>query len=170
MANEVDETELTQMLEHVLTPLEPDVRREVISWAKEHLSTTPIYWYLCAEREPGDSSKEDALEFKIGESSPLDPDNTVFAIFHWADQGTYVVYSFKAAIVAEGEHQGAALGIFTRDIVHKPRFGSGPLTLQALVADLEYHLHETPWPDEPDDEPDVPAAEERPARTGSARR
>lgn len=156
MADEVNEDQLQLMLEHVLEPLAPEVRTEILSLAREHLRTTPLYAFLSAEAE-GYETRNEVFEFKVAEPNPIDPENTVFAIFFWHDQGVYVVYSFKAGIITEGEGKGGALGIFTRDIVHKPRFASGPLTLDALVADLEFHLQETPWPDDEPDEPEPPA-------------
>jgi hypothetical protein len=150
MASDPDEqNEILEALERVLDPLEPARRAEVVEWAKAYLAECPLVSYLCAEGEPGDLK---VYEFKMAEPSPLDPGNTIFAIFHWFAQGVFVVYSFRAVALEDG----SAAGTFTRDVVHKPRFASGPVTLQAMHADLEYHLHSSPWddgaPDDPDDD------------------
>lgn len=160
---------LTQ-LENVLTPLGAARRGEVMRWVREYLETTPLVSYLCAQGEPGDVdwhaadaqhaeawSTPKTYEFRLGDVNPLDPDNTVFAIFHWYVQGVFVVYSFKAGLLGDGR----ALGIFTRDLVFRPRMASGPVTLGALYADLDYHTHASPWDDidgPDDDEPDAPGA------------
>ncbi|MGH2997661.1 MAG: hypothetical protein ACRDNM_00015 [Gaiellaceae bacterium] len=154
-----------QSLERVLEPFGPERRQEVLSWAAEHMQATPLIAYLCAVGEPGDAdwhepdaahreawSTPKTYEFRIGEASPLDPDNTVFAIFHWHVQGAFVVYSFKTGLL----QSGAALAVYSRDLVFNPRFASGPVTLDALHADLEYHTHATPWDDVDDGDPPPP--------------
>ncbi len=166
MASDADsEDEINPILgqlENVLTPLGEARRREVMSWVRDYLATTPLVSYLCAQGEPGDVdwhapdaehavawSTPKTYEFRLGDVNPLDPDNTVFAIFHWYVQGVFVVYSFKASVV-DG---GGALGIYTRDVVFRPRMASGPVTLNALYQDLDYHTHASPWDDvEPDDD------------------
>lgn len=158
MASDTDSTNevnpILEQLAQVLSPLGDERRDEVMTWAREYLATTPLTSYLCAQGEPGDVewhapdaehpaqwSTPKTYEFRIGDVNPLDPDNTVFAIFHWYVQGTFVVYSFKAGLLEDGR----ALGIFTRDVVFRPRMSSGPMTLEAMYTDLDYHTHTTPW-------------------------
>lgn len=152
---------LLATLRQVLAPLGDERVDEVMGWATDYLATTPLISYLCAQGEandvdwhPADATHAEpwttpkTYEFRIGDVNPVDPENTVFAIFHWYVQGVFVVYSFKAGLV-----EGGALGIYTRDLVFRPRMASGPVTLDALYADLDYHTHTTPWDDlEPDDE------------------
>lgn len=153
-------------LEQVLSPLGPERLGEVMGWVRDYLATTPLISYLCMQGEPGDVdwhppdaqhaepwSTSKTYEFRIGDASPLDPDNTVFAIFQWYTQGAFVVYSFKAGLVEGGD----ALAIYSRDLVFRPRVASGPVTLDALFTDLDYHTHQTPWDDEEPDEPPAPA-------------
>lgn len=155
-------------LEHVLDPLGPERVTEVMAWVRDFLRETPLLSYLCAEGEAGDVDWHAAdaqhpgpwttpktYEFRLGAPSPIDPENTVFAIFHWYVQGIYVVYSFKAALL----ETGGALSMYTRDLVHKPRMASGIVTLTALYNDLKYHTDTTPWDDvapEEDGPPEPP--------------
>lgn len=181
MASDTDSEDqinpILESLERVLAPLGPERLREVMGWTREYLATTPLTSYLCAQGEPGDVewhapdaehpkawTSAKVYEFRIGEPNPLDPDNTVFAIFHWYIQGIFVVYSFKAGLLDDG----GALGIFTRDQVFRPRMASGPVTLDALYADLDYHTHASPWDDDDPDDDERPAAPNgsRPALIG----
>jgi hypothetical protein len=164
-SDENAENEILTSMRNVLSPLGPERTEEILGWATTHLEDCPLLAYCCAQGETGD---RDAFEFRIGSPSPLDTENTVFAIFHWFAQGTAVVYSFKAALLEDGR----ALGVYTRDVVFRPRFLSGPVTLEAMFADLDYHLHATPWDDvedlgaPPSDEPAPPnahAARDKPA-------
>jgi hypothetical protein len=152
MASDENENEILTALARVLEPLGAERQGEVLEWAKEHLAECPIFTYLCATGEAGDVDTvghAKVYEYKIGEPHPLDESNTVFAILHWHTQGVFVVYSFKAVFL----ETGAAAGTFTRDLVFQPRFAQGPLTLEALYSDLEYHLKATPWDDVEDPAP-----------------
>jgi hypothetical protein len=126
------------------------------------MKQTPILTYLNAKEEARD---ETVYEFKLNEPNPLNTTYTVFAIFHWHVQGCFVVYSLAAVMTDDG----GAQGMFTRDLVFEPRFASGPVSLDALYNDLDYHLHATPWDDvdppegDDDEKPDAGNGQKRAA-------
>jgi hypothetical protein len=155
-----DENPILEAVSRVLEPLGAERKAEVVTWVAEHMAQTPLTTYLYAKAEAGDATP---YHFEINSPNPLNPDTTVFAIFHWHVQGCFVVYSL-AAVTTE---DGGAQGMFTRDVVFEPRFASGPVSLDALYHDLNYHLHATPW-DDIDPEDDVPPSS--PAADNGSRR
>jgi len=148
MASDENPNPILEALSRVLEPLGEPRKSEVLSWVGEHLQNTPLIVYLNAKAETGDLG---VYEFRVNEPNPINPTNTVFAIFHWHVQGCFVVYSLAAALTEDG----GAQGMFTRNLVFEPRFAEGPVSLDALYNDLDYHLHATPW-DDVDDGPDDP--------------
>lgn len=168
-----DENPVLEAVKRVLSPLPDGVREEVLALVDEHMAKCPLIAYCCAVGEPSDleTHPPDAehpsawtspvvYEFSIGNPNPLNRANTVFGMFHWHVQGYVVVYSIDTAQLESGD----ALAVYTRDVVFQPRFLSGPLSLEALAADLGYHLEATPWDDrDDDDEPDTPPPNDKPA-------
>jgi hypothetical protein len=169
MASDENENEVLAALERVLEPL-GERKAEVLSWAAEYLQSCPLLTYVAAQGEqeieteyPPDAAHPHpwrasatvpkVFEYKLGGPNPLDESYTIFAIFHWHTQGIFVVYSFKAAFL----DNGGAVGVYVRDLVFRPRFAQGPVSLDALVSDLEYHTKATPWDDLPE-EPESPPA------------
>lgn len=163
-----DENPILEAVRRVLTPLPEPARGQVLALVAHHMQKVPLVSYVCAVGEASDAATHPAdaehpqpwtspiaYEFRIGQPNPLDQANTVFAMFHWFAQGHVVVFSLNTAQLDTGD----ALAVYTRDVVFQPRFVSGPLSLDALAADLGYHLEATPWddvdePDEPDDAPE----------------
>jgi hypothetical protein len=160
-----DDNPILEALSRVLEPLGAERKEEVVTWVAEHMRQTPMTTYLYAKAEAGD---ETIYAFEINKANPLNPDTTVFGIFHWHVQGCFVVYSLAAVSTDDG----GAQGMFTRDVVFEPRFASGPVSIDALYNDLDYHLHASPWDDvEPESDPGgaAPATEGNGTRRTGAR-
>jgi len=132
-----DHGEELELLRRVLEPLGERRCAELLSLADDYLEqVSPLTW-MAGQSEPGEEN--DAVSWKIGESSPLDKDATVFALFYEPDLGAGVAYTFKA-IMLEGHPEPMAT--YQREFIYNPRYGTGPIALNALFEDLKFHLTE----------------------------
>jgi hypothetical protein len=124
---------LEEMLRTVLAPL-GDRREIVMRWFEQEIATRPIITHV---DDGSVDEKGNPLPWKLGGKSVLDSDATIFAIFIDEGTGDAIVYSFKSIQVAgdNGEKLGAVQ--FFRELVCEPKHIHGPISHDALFADLE---------------------------------
>lgn len=133
-AASIHPAEELEALSRVLQPLGAERRDVLLSLVSEYLEDVSPIDYCCAEGEAGEA---DRLEWRLAQPSPLDPTRIVFALFYWPEEKAVAVYSFSAMAL---EGQEGAIATYHREVIYKPRFSSGPLALEALYNDLEFHL------------------------------
>jgi hypothetical protein len=141
---EVHEDEI-DMLRRVLEPLGGKRSEHLIALTRDYLeNVSPLTW-CAAQSEPGEP--DGAAVWQLGAPSPLNGDRVVFALFYDPDARCVVAYSFSA--VKQEGFEGA-VAIYHREYIYRPRYGTGPIALDALYNDLTFHLTAVVDDEEPD--------------------
>ena len=126
-------------LSELLEPLGKKRKELILGWVAREVQTHAIVQYVYEEGPPmtrvRDESGHDVelggpQVWRIGEPSPLVPEETVFAMFH-TEQGAVTAYSFKPV-----EVDGRAAVYFFRSLICKPIHVHGPVHHDALTAEL----------------------------------
>jgi len=117
---------LTELLEKVLAPFDEGRRAQMIAWVDQEVQTRPIV--DCVEDRKGSA-------WKLGEESPSHTGAIIFAMLLHESLRAVVVYTFTATAV-EDDPNAMAFEYF-RETIFEPRFTHGPISGDALYADLE---------------------------------
>lgn len=147
---------MLEVLSALLSPLGEKRRKLIMGWVTREIHAHALVQYVYEEGPPLTKAKDEATGetydaggpqiWLIGKPSPLDPSETVFAMFE-TDGPAVAVYSFKPV-----EVDGREATFFFRSIIFKPIHIHGPVHHDALTGELGAFL---------DDEDDEPADKHR---------
>lgn len=148
-----DAQSLLDILGELLAPLGSERRNKIVAWVEQEIKTHAICQYVYEEGPPiiKDESGHDTggpQVWRIGQPSPLDSTETVFAMFFWDAAKTVAAYTFQNVDV-----DGKPATFFYRSLILKPVHVHGPVHHDALMPELALFLAD----DETDPEPEAAA-------------
>ena len=135
-----DPQSLIEILDTILAPL-GDARKPVLAWVEREIETHAIVQYVYEEGGPIVGDAGGPQLWRLGQPSPIDGDETIFAMFHWESSKAIAVYSFKQ--VEDGGRTGT---LFFRTLLFKPIHVHGPVSGSALPLELAAFLEDEPEP------------------------
>ncbi|MGH8748818.1 MAG: hypothetical protein ACREU5_06900 [Burkholderiales bacterium] len=142
-----DAVSILEVLETiVLAPLDPASRKRILGWVEKEIASRAIVQYVYDEGGPVVGDVGGPCVWQLGQPSPVNATETVFAMFHWESSKAIAVYTFQQV-----EADGKTGTLYYRTLLFKPIHVHGPVEGTALQAELGAFL---------DEEPEPPAAEE----------
>lgn len=151
---------LVEVLDTILAPL-GKAKKRILDWVEREIETHAIVQYVYELGPPLGTIKNDKGEteeiggpqiWQLGQPSPVDRSEIVFAMFFWDTTGIVAAFSFKQVEIEGG---GTATSFF-RSLIFKPIHVHGPVHHDALTNELGAFLDEEGQTD-PEPGGDAPA-------------
>lgn len=143
---EEDAKSILEVLGELLAPLGERRKKRIVGWVEREIQRRPIVQYV---------EESDDVIWRIGDKSPLNGDETIFAMFV-DDANVISAYSFQE-IEVEGQ-PGTTARYFYRSLIFKPVHVHGPIHHNALVGEFEQFIGDEEIKPDPDDLEDEPRA------------
>jgi hypothetical protein len=152
---ETDPQNAIDALSSLLAPLGDRRRKKILQWVEQEIATHAMVSYVEEAGAPITTTNGEETggpqEWRIGEKSPLNAQETIFAMFI-DDANVVSAYSFQSV-----EVDGKEAVFFFRALIFKPVHVHGPVHHNALIHELEQFIGPERGGAEPD-EPDEPEA------------
>jgi hypothetical protein len=145
-----DQKHIVEVLGELLSPLGDSRKNTILKWVKREIQTAAIVTYVEEAgapivKESDGTETGGPLLWKVGEPSPINETETVFAMFV-DDEGEVTAFSFSEESVED-----KVARYFFRTIIFKPIHVHGPVHANALVREIGNFIGDEPEePDEPD--------------------
>lgn len=146
-----DQKHIVEALGELLAPLGDSRKNTILKWVKREIQTAAIVSYVEEAgapivRESDGSETGGPLVWRVGEASPINPTETIFAMF-LDDANVVTAFSY-----ADEEIEGKIARYFFHSVLFKPIHVHGPVHHNALVRELGSFIGDELEPDEPTDE------------------
>lgn len=132
-----------EVLGELLEPLGAKRKALILKWVRREIQTHALVQYVY-EKGPPVMKDDDGKEtggpqiWQLGEASPINPDERIFAMFYLPEDGRTVnVYTFMPI-----ELDGKEACLFFRSVIFEPIHIHGPVHHNALLPEFGIYLAE----------------------------